>query len=374
MPTMAPEVVRPGSLPAAGAGLRPAAAVPRRVMRRLMRRWRIADAVLEVAASWPVIFDELDARYGECATAVAGDTLARVLCSVEADDDDAVRIEFHAPRGIDAHAAALALLEHPAPAPLYHGLRTRDDGWGCIVRADDGAVAVTTRGSTAWVDRSRVPAEFLVDLVVAQAAAAQRNMLFVHAASVVVDGEGVLLCGESGRGKTTLALALAARGHGYLGDDIAAVRTATRELVALRTTANVRPGLRAQAVDDWIDTNVPGLTAPRADGLPRWPVSVAHAFPAAAAGPAPLRRVLFLRGFAAAPAVERFRPSLADWAEHPTPPLNGALWLSWATTPALRLLQFLLFARLLSTLRCEWLDAGSPDATAELIERTMEAS
>jgi hypothetical protein len=339
-------------------------------------RWRIADALLEVVSSWDGVFDEIDARYGECAAAVDDDAPCRVRCVMEAGDEadaDALRVEIRLPGAVDAHAAALALLEHPAQMPLYRGLRPRADGWGCIVRAADGAVAVATRGRTVWVDRLRVPAEFVVDLVVAQAAAVQRHVLFVHAASLVVGGAGVLLCGTSGRGKTTTALALAARGHGYLGDDIAAVRTATRELVGLRTTANVRPGVRARAVDDWIGSDAPALTAPRADGLPRWPVRVGRAFPDAAARTAPLRRALFLRGFAASPALEPFRPSLQAWSRHPMPPLNGALWLSWATTPALRLLQFLLFERLLSGLRCAWLDAGPPDATAELIERTMEA-
>ena len=43
----------------------------------------------------------------------------------------------------------------------------------------------------------------------------------VHAASVSLSGQGVLLCGNSGAGKTTLSYACAKRGWTYAGDDSA---------------------------------------------------------------------------------------------------------------------------------------------------------
>jgi len=52
--------------------------------------------------------------------------------------------------------------------------------------------------------------------------------------------------------------------------------------------------------------------------------------------------------------------------------LNDALWLTWGTTPQRRLLQFVLFVQMLARVPCGWLDLGSPESTAELIESAME--
>jgi energy-coupling factor transporter ATP-binding protein EcfA2 len=46
-----------------------------------------------------------------------------------------------------------------------------------------------------------------------------RHMTPVHAACVELDGRGVLLCGESGTGKSTLAFACASAGWTYVTDD-----------------------------------------------------------------------------------------------------------------------------------------------------------
>jgi serine kinase of HPr protein (carbohydrate metabolism regulator) len=44
-------------------------------------------------------------------------------------------------------------------------------------------------------------------------------MLLVHGTSVAIDGAGVLLCGESGAGKSDLALRLIAEGARLVADD-----------------------------------------------------------------------------------------------------------------------------------------------------------
>jgi hypothetical protein len=48
---------------------------------------------------------------------------------------------------------------------------------------------------------------------------AERGDLALHASAVVADGEAVLFCGPSGRGKSVIAAALALRGHPVLSDD-----------------------------------------------------------------------------------------------------------------------------------------------------------
>jgi energy-coupling factor transporter ATP-binding protein EcfA2 len=48
---------------------------------------------------------------------------------------------------------------------------------------------------------------------------AERDDLSLHAATVLVGGRAVLLCGPPGRGKSTLAAAMARRGHAVASED-----------------------------------------------------------------------------------------------------------------------------------------------------------
>lgn len=52
----------------------------------------------------------------------------------------------------------------------------------------------------------------------------------LHAASIQVEGCGIILAGESGAGKSTLAAGLLARGGKYLCDEFALIQTERREL------------------------------------------------------------------------------------------------------------------------------------------------
>jgi hypothetical protein len=52
----------------------------------------------------------------------------------------------------------------------------------------------------------------------------RRGLLPLHAAAVEIGGRAILLAGPSGVGKSTLAAALASRGHRLLADDLCAIR------------------------------------------------------------------------------------------------------------------------------------------------------
>jgi hypothetical protein len=62
----------------------------------------------------------------------------------------------------------------------------------------------------------------------------------VHAAAVAHDGRAVLLCGDSGAGKTCLAYACARRGWRYLADDATNIERDRPELIAIGSPHQIR--------------------------------------------------------------------------------------------------------------------------------------
>ncbi len=336
--------------------------------------YRLGEAVLEIASDSPALIGALADHYGECAVpASQGGSIPCVRCSVRVCDDNRLAlVRFTEPASIDAFALALALLKHPAADPLYTDQAPTADGWHLIAQSGTGVPVIATRGSQALVDRARTPVRFLADLVITPVLAAQRALLFAHAASIGMGGAGVLLFGPSGSGKTTTALTLASRGHAYFGDDIAAIRTASTELLAFWRTAHIRPGPHARALVHHVETG--HWDPPYADGMPRLRLRVAELFPQAPAAAVPLRLALFIRRFAMAPKVEPFAAAPQIFGSPSRLDLNGTLLVAWGTTPQRRLLQFMLFARMLARVRCAWLDVGDPESTADLIETAMEES
>jgi hypothetical protein len=188
----------------------------------------------------------------------------------------------------------------------------------------------------------------------------------VHAASVSVNGCGALIVGRAGGGKTTLSLALAARGHGLLGDDMAAVRTQSRELLPFRRTVHIRSGLRDALVEEAIRRGTVAETS--RGGARRLCAEPRGLFPDAPAHPVRLGAAFFLRRFSRAPSLEPFVPSLDRIAALKTLPVR---W-SWGISAGGRLLRFLVVIRLLSGVRCWYLDVGRPAETARLMEAALE--
>jgi hypothetical protein len=227
---------------------------------------------------------------------------------------------------------------------------------------DEGAIewrtdgdAVAFRGDGEWRGLA-------ANAAVNVAFAIQPDVFFFHAASVAIHGRGVMFAGAKCAGKSTLSLALAARNHTLLGDEMAAVRISSNELLPLQRAASIREGVRSAPVDARL-RDVPSFEERYPDGSRRLRIRMSELFPSSAPVPVPLRAIVFLRSFAAEARAERFTPSFADST------LLQPLGASWQD--GMRRFRLI---RLLSTVPCHHLDAAAPDATAEFIERLVEES
>ena len=68
----------------------------------------------------------------------------------------------------------------------------------------------------------------------------QRGVLPIHAASVDIDGEAVVLAGASGAGKSTLAAAFWRRGHAVLSDDVSPIDLSAGASLILPSLRRIR--------------------------------------------------------------------------------------------------------------------------------------
>src|SRR5215471_250287 len=282
----------------------------------------------------------------------------RVGCMVRSlDQPNVAGIAFEDPEDLDAIEFCRALF----PDRNYIAGPPAAPGWQTISLSDrplDPLVAMN--GNFAIVDRQQVWQPFIANLAVNRVLRLQRNVLFFHAASVQMGESGVMLVGSKGSGKTTISLTLASRGHGFLGDEIAAICADTREMLPFRRAASIRAGLRTSRVTQRLaDGEYPVEIFP--DGSARVLANVADLFPDAIASPAKLDTIFFLRSFGTRPSVEQFSFGLEKF--HLLTPLACSMW---GVPTGLRMLQI---SRMLREVRCYYLNPGSPDETAELLEQ-----
>src|SRR5215471_4182320 len=281
-----------------------------------------------------------------------------VRCTVRSlEEPHVAAIAFEDPEDLDGVAFCRALFPDRSyitgpPAAL---------GWQTISLSERPLEPlVAMRGNFAMVDRQQVWQPFIANLAVNRVLRLQRNVLFFHAASAQIGESGVMLVGSKGSGKTTISLTLASRGHGFLGDEVAAVCADTREMLPFRRAASIRAGLRTSRVTQRLaDGEYPVEIFP--DGSARVLANVADLFPDAIASPAKLDTIFFLRGFGSQASVEQFPFGLEKF--HLLTPLACSMW---GVPTGLRMLQI---SRMLGEVRCYYLDPGSPDETAELLEQ-----
>lgn len=342
-------------MPAAGVMASPAAG---------QSQWyRIGDGYLGVCSGDERFRARLQSLFRECAvTAPAQESLPAVHCTVRLTQDGAAGIvEFDDPEPLDPLKFILTIFPD-------RGYRAGPPAGGrqvLLVPTPRGEGAIGIEGARMLV-RSDVPWQALAgNLALNRLLRLERDVVFLHASAVSVRGRGVLLLGAKGRGKTTLALALAARGHVLLGDELTGVRAVTHELVPVRRSVSVRDGPMALAISERFN-RLDAPYEPFPDGTRRRRAYTADLFPSQAAdtGAIVLSDLVFLRGFAPAPRLVEVRPGREHLAA--LTPLASSLWERPPAEALRRLLG------IINGARCWTLEAGDPDTTADLLAATLE--
>ena len=105
--------------------------------------------------------------------------------------------------------------------------------WFCC---RDGTQVYVEKGNKITVELARDPRMLLLTSLLLSAGMAliclQRGEIFLHGSTLRIGEQAVLLCGESGAGKSTVAMELLRRGAGLLADDTVRVHPGDRGMLA----------------------------------------------------------------------------------------------------------------------------------------------
>ena len=284
-----------------------------------------------------------------------------------------LRCRVQVQRGLPAHLVTLTAASEVSiidflltlfPERGYVEMGRTADGWRSLGLAGRTSPLLTARRGDVLVEARETWQPLVANCAVNWVMQMQPELLFFHAATVAIREEGVLIAGEKAAGKSTLSMALAARGHDFFGDEIAAVRTKTFELAPFRRAVSVREGPQAPPVE----RSLSGKCCFREtfpDGSVRSRARASELFPAAGVRPRPLRWVFFLGGFEERPRAEVFRPRSQDLRL-----LMPLACTFWGRSRRARIAEV---ARLLSNVSCYFLYPGLPEDTAELVEEIVRS-
>jgi hypothetical protein len=257
---------------------------------------------------------------------------------------------------IDANEFSFALeLDHGT----FETLATNQRGWKCIAFRGSDVPAFAFRGHDclfALTHRWRLSIMWYLFWRLLRL---RSDAIFFHASALGICDEGTIFVGPGGAGKSTTALALTARGHNFLSDEVAGYLPATGELIPFRRPVGIKPGPRASAVQRGL---TPAITERiERDGFIR--VDVNTLFPVQPPRPVPLRRIVFLRGFAERPTLDRISPGRPEIVE------LQPLMSSFLNAPHSR--RIFELTRLLASAKVYQLCPGEPDATAQYLEEVF---
>jgi hypothetical protein len=138
-----------------------------------------------------------------------------------------VRVRSVSERLLDRKCEVLRLIADPEGMPSY--ALGRSDGHLLCWHADVGSFLIDgpTRKIAYRPDGGSAEAarwEHRLGSTALPLLAGERGGLPLHASAAAVNGRAVVICGVTGRGKSTLAATLAARGHAPLAEDGVVVR------------------------------------------------------------------------------------------------------------------------------------------------------
>ena len=320
-------------------------------------RYRIGDATLGIESDDSTLRERFRRIYGECLSTYPSNTRVRLHCRVQRMGGmPAHCVTFTGPGETKLVDFMLDLFGDRG----YVELNVPAPGWRAIGLEGRCNPILISKGNRLLVDEAEPWQPLIANCAVDWAMSVQPDVLFFHAASVGIGDAGVLIVGAKGAGKTTLSMALASRGQDFLGDEIAAVRTRTNELLPMRRAVSIRPGLRATIVEQRLrDRQYPAEKFP--DGSTRTRVEPGELFRSAQERSLRLRSIFFLRGFEDRPRVEAFVPGVDHLK------LLAPLRCCFSgTSPAGPLMRVV---KLLSSVHCYHLCPGMPDETAILVER-----
>jgi hypothetical protein len=257
---------------------------------------------------------------------------------------------------IDAREFDFAVeLDHGNFVSLAHA----EPGWNCVAFRDSDVPAFAFRDADclfALDERWRLS---IVWYLFWRLLRLRSDAIFFHASALGIHGEGTIFVGPGGAGKSTTSLALAARGHNFLSDEVAGYLPETGELIPFRRPVGIKPGRRATAVERSLTPAV--VERIERDGFVR--VDVDTLFRVGPPQAVPLRRIVFLRGFAEQPRLDRISPGRREVVE------LQPLMSSFLNAPHSR--RIFELTRLLSSAKVYQLSLGDPDITAEYLEEAF---
>jgi hypothetical protein len=177
-------------------------------------RWlvtgRLHDIAIEVSGDHPDLRRRIEELLEQLAPSASGEPAEALRFSLGSLDGDADHPALVGPRAL---------------VQFVNVTCVRDGSWSVFTTKDGSFLRADVRAGWGW---GRVSAALLRgapyplnDLVMAplMEMLKERGFCGLHAAAITRQGRGYLFPGDSGSGKTTIALGLLRRGCGYLADD-----------------------------------------------------------------------------------------------------------------------------------------------------------
>jgi hypothetical protein len=247
----------------------------------------------------------------------------------------------------------------------YQLMPVKPDGWSLLRAANESQTPVLAfKGEYIVADWRHAWQLVIGHYVLANAMRLQPEVCFFHGATVALEKGGIMLGGDKGAGKTTLSLALADRGHGFMADEYAAIEAETGSILPIRRAVSIRRGPQTLGVERYFSEH-DGEVEVLPDGSTRRRVAVGKMFPQQPKVGSKLTHAFFLVGFGEVPEAKVVELGVEHL--HLMSPLIGSLW---GQPVAHRVLMFL---RIFSRVPCYLLTVGgTPAETAKYLEDIVE--